>query len=118
MVAQSRDETMTATRWRHARRRIARDGRRDEDAKPAPPWRLISEREETWWLARAGAECEGDVAPRAEVGYRGRQMQDETAHRRDDVDAELEQPVSFAKTSAALLWVVIATGSRALCLFR
>jgi hypothetical protein len=42
-------------------------------------------------LARAGTERKRDVAPRVEVGRRCRQMEDEAAHRHDDVDAEFEQ---------------------------
>src|SRR5713226_2953499 len=47
-----------------------------------------------WWLAGAGAEREGDVTPGVEEGRRGRQMEDDAAHRPDDMDAELEQALT------------------------
>ena len=45
-------------------------------------------------LARAGAEREGDVTPGVEEGRRRRQMEDDAAHRADDADAQLEEPLA------------------------
>src|SRR5207247_10182679 len=47
---------------------------------------------ERGWLAGASAEREGDVTPRVKEGRRGRQVENNAAHRSDDMDAELEQP--------------------------
>ena len=46
-----------------------------------------------WDLSWASAEREGDVPPRVQVWRRGGQVQDDTAYRRNDMDAEFEQPV-------------------------
>src|SRR5437867_4665244 len=56
-------------------------------------WRPFGAREPDG-LARAGAEGEGDVPPGVEKGRRGRQMEDDAAHRTDDMDAELEQSLT------------------------
>src|SRR6266542_3896447 len=65
----------------------------DELSNAAPPMASVR-RGRGWWLAAAGAEREGDVTPGIEEGRRGRQMEDDAAHRRDDMDAELEQPLT------------------------
>ena len=44
-------------------------------------------------LAWGGAEREGDVPPRVEVRGGGRQVEDDAAHRGDDVGPQFEQPV-------------------------
>ena len=44
-------------------------------------------------LAWAGAEREGDGPPRVEVRGGGRQVEDDAAHRGDDVGPQFEQPV-------------------------
>src|SRR3970040_902309 len=66
----------------------------DAPADSAPPvttdWRGRG-----GWLAGARAERERDVAPGVEIGRRRRQMQDNAAHRDDDMDAQFEQ--SFAQ---------------------
>src|SRR3990172_1223642 len=94
MVAQRRNGKGTARRRRRARPNRTRTGVSDGDAETAPPGRTIGESEEAWWLARAGAEREGDVTPGVEEGRRRRQMEDDAAHRADDMDAELEQPLT------------------------
>src|SRR5712692_1751777 len=65
----------------------------DELANAAPPMASVW-RGRGWWLAGAGAEREGDVTPDVEEGRRGRQMEDDAAHRPDDMDAELEQALT------------------------
>src|SRR6266498_6033244 len=65
----------------------------DEFANAAPPTASVW-RGRGSWLAGAGAEREGDMTPGIEEGRRGRQMEDDAAHRRDDMDAELEQPLT------------------------
>src|SRR6266851_10078665 len=65
----------------------------DELANAAPPMASVW-RGRGWWLAGAGAEREGDVTPGVEERRRGRQMEDDAAHRPDDMDAELEQPLT------------------------
>jgi hypothetical protein len=45
-------------------------------------------------LARAGAEREGDLTPGVTERRRQRQMEDDTPHRADHVDAQLEQPLA------------------------
>ena len=48
-----------------------------------------------WWgLAGPGAEGEGDVPPGVEVRGRGREVEDDPAHRSDHVGTQLEQPVA------------------------
>src|SRR2546426_9061247 len=76
---------------RDAESRYGRGG--DEVANAAPPLASVG-CGRGWWLAGAGAEREGDVTPGVEEGCRGRQMEDDAAHRADDVDAELEQPLT------------------------
>src|SRR6266496_4644575 len=83
-----RDE---AEALRDAESDAARGG--DELSNAAPPMASVR-RGRGWWLAAAGAEREGDVTPGIEEGRRGRQMEDDAAHRRDDMDAELEQPLT------------------------
>ena len=94
MVAQRRDQAVTGTRRRHARRRIAPGWPSRREREDSSAVVRIGVRAETDWLARAGAEREGDVTPRVEEGRRGRQMQDEAPYRPDDVDAELEQALT------------------------
>src|SRR6266496_126708 len=74
---------------RDAESHEARGG--DKLANTAPPMASVW-RGRGSWLAGAGAEREGDVTPDIEEGRRGRQMEDDAAHRSDDMDAELEQP--------------------------
>src|SRR2546426_5680100 len=76
---------------RDAESRYGRGG--DEVANAAPPLASVG-CGRGWWLAGAGAEREGDVTPGVEERRRGRQMEDDTAHRRDDMDAEFEQPLT------------------------
>ncbi len=51
-------------------------------------WRETSE------LARTGAKREGDVPPGVEVGGRRREMEDDAAHRDNDVGPQFEQPLA------------------------
>src|SRR3989442_1296616 len=71
----------------------AEDRVADEYANTAPPIATVW-RGQDWGLARAGTKRESDVTPRVKEGGRGRQVEDDAAHRVDDVDAELEQPLT------------------------
>src|SRR6266581_4853234 len=90
IVTQSRNGGARATGRTHARRRIA-SGPRPRREREHSSAQATRARSEAWWLAGAGPERKRDVAPRVEVRRRCRQMEDEAAHRHDDMDAECEQ---------------------------
>src|SRR5712692_10479505 len=93
IVALSREGGRTATMRRHARRGISPGPRpqreREQSSALATGWRASG----CVGLAGAGAEGAGDVTPGVEERCRRRQVEDDPAHRADDMDPEREQPL-------------------------